>query len=68
MLKDLIVKKTGQEINHCVINHYANGSDNIGAYFDKTESFAYGHCVMNINLGTQRKIVLEYVEKNPHYR
>lgn len=56
---------TGQDCNHCVINRYINGSDNITPHYDKYKNFAEGLLLFETNFykvlqfSLSRSVILE---------
>jgi hypothetical protein len=51
-------KVVGHELNHCLIQLYRNGEDNISEHSDKTLDIVYGSSISNVSFGAQRTMRL----------
>ena len=54
----LVAMKTGQACNHALIQWYRSGIDNISEHSDKTLDIKQGSCVITVNLGAMRTLIL----------
>ena len=62
IIRDIVHKKTGVDVNHVVVNRYRNGKDHIGYHHDKTRDFYPGAPVCTLSLGGTRTFVLKNQE------
>ncbi|KAJ1450935.1 hypothetical protein M885DRAFT_530973 [Pelagophyceae sp. CCMP2097] len=46
------------ELNHCLVQHYRNGSDHISEHADKTLDVLRHSAIANLSVGAQRTLVL----------
>ena len=51
-------KVAGHELNHCLIQLYRNGEDNISEHSDKTLDIVRGSSIVNVSFGAQRTMRL----------
>lgn len=62
IIRDIIHKETGVDVNHVVVNRYKTGKDHIGFHHDKTRDFFPGASVCTLSLGGTRNFVLKHME------
>ncbi|KAJ6114402.1 hypothetical protein N7486_000180 [Penicillium sp. IBT 16267x] len=53
-----VEKILGHPLNHCLIQLYRDGQDNISEHSDKTLDIVHGSSICNVSLGAQRAMVL----------
>jgi len=58
-IKNYISTKLGQNLNHCLIQWYRNGFDNISDHCDKTLDIEMGTSIVNYSIGATRKMSLK---------
>lgn len=58
-IRDLVNTTGPQPCNHCGVNRYRDGSDNIGYHQDKTQDLEPGTGVVTISLGAVRPLYLQ---------
>jgi nicotinamidase-related amidase/alkylated DNA repair dioxygenase AlkB len=51
-------KAVGHELNHCLIQLYRTGEDNISEHSDKTLDIVHGSSIVNVSFGAQRTMRL----------
>jgi alkylated DNA repair dioxygenase AlkB len=61
-IRDLVNTQGPQQCNHCGINRYQDGSDNIGYHQDKTQDLEPGTGVVTISLGAVRPLYLQHAD------
>jgi hypothetical protein len=57
-IRDYIETKTGQKVNHSLIQYYRDGTDYIGEHSDKTLDIDPNSCIFNYTIGATRKFNL----------
>eukprot|EP01038_Epipyxis_sp_PR26KG_P004511 gene4511-6373_t len=62
-IRDQIQELTHQPINHCLIQLYRNGKDNISEHCDKTLDILKGSSILSFSAGASRTIILKSKDK-----
>ncbi|KAJ5549474.1 hypothetical protein N7513_006708 [Penicillium frequentans] len=57
-VRTVVEKILGHPLNHCLIQLYRDGQDNISEHSDKTLDIVRGSSICNVSLGAQRVMIL----------
>ncbi len=64
-LRQVVMARTGQHVNHALIQRYTGGADHISAHADKTLDITRGSAILGLSLGATRTIALRAKTPSP---
>jgi soluble cytochrome b562 len=68
LIKQKLEALVDQKFNHCLIQRYRHGMDNIGEHSDKTLDIVPGTVIVNYSVGAKRILVLKPKKGGPKLR